>query len=135
MMLQTAAEDEDLAAVVSEGAGARSMAEELDDVSGLGKVTTALSYGARDLANSVLQNRLPPENLTSLIGKIAPRPVFLIHGGADDAGHRNPDYFAAAKQPKQIRGAGGGHTDGISEQPREYERRVVGFLDRALLGR
>jgi dienelactone hydrolase len=132
MMLQTAAQDEGLKAVVSEGAGARSMAEEVDDVSGFAKATTALSYGARDLANAVLQNRLPPENLTSLIGKISPRPVFLIHGGADDAGHRNPDYFEAAKQPKQIWEARGGHTDGISEQPREYERRVVGFLDRAL---
>jgi uncharacterized protein len=135
MMLQTAAEEEDLAAVVSEGAGARTMAEELDDVSGLEKVTTALSYGARDLANAIQQNRLPPANLTTLIGKIAPRPVFLIHGGADDSGQRNPDYFAAAKQPKQIWDARGGHTDGISEQPREYEQRVVGFLDAALLAR
>ena len=60
--------------------------------------------------------------------------MFLIHGGADDAGHRNPDYYRAAGQPKQIWEARGGHTDGIDEQPREYERRVVGFLDRALLG-
>ena len=127
MLLHTAAHDEDLAAVVSEGAGARTMAEEVDDVSGLAKVTTALSYGARDLTNAILQDRLPPANLTSLVGKISPRPVFLIHGGADDAGHRNPDYFAAAKEPKQIWEARGGHTDGISEQPREYERRVVGL--------
>ena len=135
MMLHTAADTKALAAVVSEGAGARTMAEEVDDVSGLEKVTTALTYGARDLANSVLQNRLPPENLKNLVGKISPRPVFLIHGGADDAGHRNPDYFAAAKQPKQIWEARGGHTDGIAEQPREYERRIVDFLDRSLLSR
>jgi hypothetical protein len=54
--------------------------------------------------------------------------------GADDAGHRNPDYYRAAKQPKQIWEAEGGHTEGIAKQPAEYERRVVGFLDRSLLG-
>jgi fermentation-respiration switch protein FrsA (DUF1100 family) len=132
MMLQTAADTNELAAIVSEGAGARTLAEELDDVSGFEKVGTALSYTVRDLSNSVFQNRLPPENLTQLVPKISPRPIFLIHGGADDSGHRNPVYFRASKQPKQIWEAKGGHTDGIAEQPREYERRVVGFFDDAL---
>jgi hypothetical protein len=45
--------------------------------------------------------------------------VFLIHGGEDDNGHRNPDYLRAAKQPKQIWEAKGGHTDGIAEQPED----------------
>jgi dienelactone hydrolase len=133
MLLQTAADTKELAAIVSEGAGARSMAEELDDVSGFNKVETALTYAVRDLSNSVFQNRLPPTNLIELVPKIAPRPIFLIHGGEDDAGHRNPDYFRAAKEPKQIWEAKGGHTDGIDEQPEEYERRVVAFFDNALL--
>ena len=133
MMLQTAAERQELAVIVSEGAGARTLGEELDDVSGFDKVGTALIYSVRDLSNSVLQNRLPPENLTQLVPKIAPRPIFLIHGGADDAGHRNPDYYRAAKEPKQIWEAKGGHTDGIDKQPREYERRVIAFFDDALL--
>jgi uncharacterized protein len=132
MMLQTAAETKELAAIVSEGAGARTLGEELDDVSGFEKVGTALSYAVRDVSNSVFQNRLPPDNLTELVPKIAPRPIFLIHGGEDDSGHRNPDYFRAAGQPKQIWEAKGGHTDGIAEQPREYERRVVAFFDEAL---
>jgi uncharacterized protein len=133
MMLQTAAETGRLDAVVSEGAGARTLGEELDDVSGFEKLTTALNYGVRDLSNSVFQNRLPPDNLMDLVPEIAPAPIFLIHGGADDAGHRNPDYFRAAQEPKQIWEAEGGHTDGIDEQPEEYERRVVAFFDRALL--
>jgi dienelactone hydrolase len=132
MLLQTAADTKELAAIVSEGAGARSMAEEVDDVSGFAKVGAALSYTVRDVSNSVFQNRLPPDNLTQLVPKIAPRPIFLIHGGEDDAGHRNPDYFRAAKEPKQIWEAKGGHTDGIDEQPDEYERRVVAFFDEAL---
>jgi uncharacterized protein len=132
MMLQTAAETKGLAAIVSEGAGARSMAEELDDVSGFDKLPTALSYGVRDVSNSVFQNRLPPENLIELVPKIAPRPIFLIHAGEDDSGHRNPDYFRAANEPKQIWEAKGGHTDGIDEQPEEYERRVTRFFDQTL---
>jgi hypothetical protein len=133
MMLQTAAGTHDLAAVVSEGAGARTMADEVDDVSGLAQLGAVLTYGVRDLTNVVSQNRRPPENLLTLIPKIAPRPVFLIHAGADDAGHRNPAYFRAAKEPKQIWEAQGGHTDGIDREPREYERRVTRFLDDALL--
>ena len=135
MMLQTAAQTHDLAAVVSEGAGSRSMAEEVDDADGLDKIGAALSYGVRDLTNAILQDRLPPENLEDLVGRISPRPVFFIHAGADDAGHRNPELYAAAKQPKQIWEAAGGHTDGIERQPGEYERRVVGFLDRWVLRR
>jgi hypothetical protein len=135
MMLQTAAQTHDLAAVVSEGAGSRSMAEEVDDADGLDKIGAALSYGVRDLTNAILQDRLPPENLEDLVGRISPRPVFFIHAGADDAGHRNPELYAAAKQPKQIWEAAGGHTEGIERQPAEYERRVVGFLDRWLSGR
>ncbi|HEV8151536.1 MAG TPA: alpha/beta fold hydrolase [Solirubrobacteraceae bacterium] len=135
MMLQTAAQTHDLAAVVSEGAGSRSMAEEVDDADGLDKIGAALSYGVRDLTNAILQDRLPPENLEDLVGRISPRPVFFIHAGADDAGHRNPELYAAAKQPKQIWEAEGGHTEGLERQPAEYERRVVAFLDRWLSGR
>ena len=58
--------------------------------------------------------------------------MFLIHAGADDAGHRAPDYFRAAGQPKQIWEARGGHTQGIDAEPAEYERRVVAFFDRSL---
>jgi uncharacterized protein len=133
MMLQTAADTEALAAVVADGAGARTMGEEVDDVSGFAKVGNALSYGARDIANSILQNRLPPENLKELVPKIAPRPIFFIHAGADDAGHLGPKYYRAANEPKQIWEAQGGHTDGIDREPKEYERRVTAFYDSALV--
>jgi hypothetical protein len=133
MLLQTAAQTTDLAAVVSEGAGARTMAEEVDDVSGIDKLGAVLSYGVRDLTVAVLQDRTPPENLLDLVPRIAPRPVFFIHAGADDVGHRTPAYYEAAGEPKQIWEAQGGHTDGIDRQPREYERRVTAFLAGALL--
>lgn len=134
MLLQTAAQTTDLAAVVSEGAGARTAREEVDDASGaLDKAGAALSYGMRDLTNAILQDRRPPADLKTLVGRIAPRPVFFIHAGADEVGHRTPVYYRAAGEPKQIWEAPGGHTEGIERAPREYERRVTAFLDRALL--
>jgi uncharacterized protein len=136
MMLETAAGTTDLAAVVSEGAGARTVGEELDDVSGpLETAGAALSYGMRDLTNAVLHDRTPPANLMTLVGRIAPRPVFFIHAGADEVGHRTPAYYRAAGAPKQIWEAPGGHTQGIERAPREYEARVTRFFDQALLGR
>jgi uncharacterized protein len=133
MMLQTASETTDLAAVVAEGAGARTAGEEIDDASGVDKVLAALSYGTRDLTNIVTQGHAPPTNLQRLVPKIAPRPVFFIHAGADDVGQLGPVYYRLAGQPKQIWEAKGGHTQAFAKEPHEYERRVVDFLDRALL--
>jgi poly(3-hydroxybutyrate) depolymerase len=133
MMLQTASERTDLAAVVAEGAGARTASEEVDDVDGAQKILTGLSYGMRDLTNIVVQGRRPPENLKRLVPKIAPRPVFFIHAGPRDVGALGPDYYRAAHAPKQIWEARGGHTQAFATEPREYERRVVSFLRGALL--
>jgi len=133
MMLETASETTDLAAVVAEGAGARTAGEEIDDANGINKVTALVSYGIRDATNTVVQGRMPPANLKGLVPKIAPRPVFFIHAGPRDVGQLGPDYYRAAGQPKQIWEAKGGHTKAFATEPREYERRVVDFLDRSLL--
>jgi fermentation-respiration switch protein FrsA (DUF1100 family) len=79
-----------------------------------------------------MHDTLPPDNLIDIVPKIAPRPVFFIHAGPNDVGHRAPEYYRAAGEPKQIWQAQGGHTDGIDRQPREYERRVTEFFDQAL---
>ena len=48
----------------------------------------------------------------------------------------NPDYYAAAGAPKALwKIPEAGHTGGYQARPREYERRVVGFFDTALLER
>jgi fermentation-respiration switch protein FrsA (DUF1100 family) len=134
MMLQTAAETTDLAAVVSEGAGARTMAEEVSDADGVGKVGAFATYLARDVANAVFSNQAPPDHLSDLVPRIAPRPVMLIHAGSREVGSLNLSYYEAAGDPKEIwRVPSGGHTDGIEAHPGEYERRVVGFFDEALL--
>jgi hypothetical protein len=58
--------------------------------------------------------------------------VFFLHAGKNDAGQLGPVYYRAAHAPKQIWQHQGGHTQAFKMQPREYERRVVGFLESAL---
>jgi alpha/beta superfamily hydrolase len=136
MMLETAAEDRRLRATVSEGAGVRSLAEHWDDP-GPSAVQKPLSnLVVQTLALSVLANQAPPPGLTGLVSAIAPRPLLLIRGlGGQEQEALNRVYFHAARAPKALwEVPGAGHTAALSARPQEYERRVVGFFDRALLG-
>ena len=137
LLLQTAAHDRGLRAVVSEGAGMRSVAEQkhMPDAPGepirwLAPITMETAAGV------VLANHLPPTDLVDLMPRIAPRPVLLIRGmqgNADEALNRvYRDAGGASVALWEI--AGAGHTAGISAVPAEYERRIVEFFDRALLG-
>jgi fermentation-respiration switch protein FrsA (DUF1100 family) len=136
MLLQTAAESEAYKAVVSEGAGARSIREELEKPVTLGNWLGIPQSFVLTAGTALFSNHAPPPSLTSLTGRIAPRPMFLIyalHGTGGEEKLLNPKYYAAAGAPKQIwEIPDASHTGGITARPREYERRVVGFLDRAL---
>jgi hypothetical protein len=136
LMLETAAETGDLAAVVSEGAGARTMAEELDTegLAGVERVLTGLTYGLRDAVHAVATDHTPPKHLETLVPRIAPRPLLLIADPESANGERlNRRYFAKAHEPKALwEIPHAGHVNGIAARPGEYERRVVGFFDDAL---
>lgn len=77
-------------------------------------------------------NQVRPEDV---IGKISPRPIFIIHGTADTVvppanSERN---FAAANQPKRIWWvAGAGHVEARTLDTSEYELRVVQFFRQSL---
>ena len=80
---------------------------------------------------------MPPPPIVDRIGAISPRPVLLIYADPGIGGEsaRQPEYFAAAGDPKAIwEVPGAGHTGGIDAEPAEYERRVLSFFDAALLG-
>jgi uncharacterized protein len=135
LLLHTAAETSGLRAVVSEGAGVRSLAEHLQ-TPGIGKVQRWLSPTvAQTAAVAVLSNHRPPPDLTELVRRIPPRSVLLIRaldGHPDEVLNR---VYAANSGASLWELESGGHTGALSARPREYERRVVGFFDRVLLGR
>jgi dienelactone hydrolase len=137
MMLESAARARGLKAIVSEGAGERSIREYLD-ITGSRKWGDVPSYLALSTGIALFSNNTPPKSLKDLVGGIAPTPVFFIYGEHGQEGERNlnPTYYDAAGQPKQLwEVPGSGHVGGIDARPKEYERRVVGFFDRNLLGR
>jgi pimeloyl-ACP methyl ester carboxylesterase len=133
-LLEAAAQSKAFAAVVSEGAGER--VGEMD-ASGWEKVTSTPLMKVMTAATTVFGNDGPPPPIVDRIGLIAPRPVFLIYAepGMGGESSRQPEYYAAAGEPKQMwKVPGSGHTGGLEAQPAEFERRVVEFLDAALLG-
>jgi uncharacterized protein len=137
MMLESAARSPGLKAVVSEGAGERSVREFLD-MTGGGKWLQIPTSAALTAGVALFSNTPPPESLKDLVGRIAPTSVLFIYGEHGQVGERNlnPTYYRSAGEPKAIwKVPGSGHTGGINAQPKEYERRVIGFFNRALLGR
>jgi uncharacterized protein len=136
MMLQAAAGNAHLRAVVSDGAGFRSVREELL-YGPRGWFTSLPAQAVQSAALTVMSGTAPPPSLKDLVPRIAPRHVFFIYAGHGAGGEEyNPDYYAAAGAPKALwRIPEAGHTGGFQARPREYEQRVVGFFDRALLGK
>ncbi len=133
MMLEAAAGNLRLRAVVSEGAGIRSYRENL--LNGPRGWFALPEYLVQTAAVAVLSGTPPPASLDRLVARIAPRPALLVyaeHGqGGEDLNER---FYDAAGKPKQLwRVNGAHHTGGYQADPTGYERRVIGFFDRALL--
>jgi pimeloyl-ACP methyl ester carboxylesterase len=130
VLLDAAAHDRRLAAVVSDGA-TRPVDGEKANPKG------SLEHAAEWLMGQsvrTISGMKPSPSLLGLMPAIAPRPVLLVAGGGF------PDEIPASRM---YRDAGGstvelwelpdtGHTAGLRKHPAEYERRTVGFLDAAL---
>ena len=138
MMLEAAAESDGLKAVVSEGAGIRSIRESLAVPETRLKIEATLLHVGVTSGVALFSDSLPPPSLEDLVGRIAPRPVFLVYAVPGQGGEAELSelFYDAAGEPKEIwKVPGSEHTGGIEAQPEEYERRVVGFFDAALLDR
>jgi hypothetical protein len=135
LMLEAAAETDDLAAVVSEGAGARVYSEEMrEEMSAVDKALMAPSAWIKQASIAVFSNQSPPTDLRDLVGRIAPRPVLLIAAPKFGVGEElNRGYASAAGETATLwEIPESRHTGGLAARPVEYERRVVGFFDEAL---
>jgi hypothetical protein len=135
LMLQAAAENDGLSAVVSEGAGTRSLKEEMVDYDGRTLLRGFHAMLAKQAGIALFSDELPPPSLVDVVPRIAPRPALLIW--APNGGNREtmtPVYqrligpSANVWAMDDVR-----HIKGLQTHPEEYERRVVGFFDDALL--
>jgi uncharacterized protein len=133
MLIEAAAESDRLKAIVSEGASGRSVR---DDLANPGSGLNVLGAAIATVGTALFTSNLPPADLQSLVPRIGNTAVFFIYGEKGQPAEKpaNTAFYAAAHLPKEIwEVPGSGHMAGIKAQPKEYEKRVVGFFDRALL--
>jgi uncharacterized protein len=135
MMLETAAGNDELKAVVSEGAGARTFSEDMDeDLPGAERLLGAPLSAFKTASIAVSSNQAPPANLKQLAGRID-QPLLLIAAPIHGVGEElNRGYAQAAGDSATLwEIPESTHVGGIEARPQEYERRVVGFFNEALL--
>ena len=131
LLLEAAAGNAGLRAVVSEGAGIRSVKEFVELDAADKWLAAPLSFTST-VATAIFANDLPPASLTELVPKVRV-PVFFICSANGQGGEElSESYYEAANEPKSIWVAPGGHVAGLRTDPAEYERRVITFLDDAL---
>jgi len=98
-MLEAAANNPRLRAVVSEGAGERSLRETL--LHGPAAALVIPQHALLTGAVALLSGDAPPPALDDVSEEIAPRAVFFIHAENGHGGEElNPTYFGAAGERK-----------------------------------
>ena len=138
MAIHAAAHSNAFAAVVSEGASGQSLRDELANPGLRDRLLDLPAQVSLIAALTVFSDERAPASLKSEVPKIAPTAVFFVYGEHGQGGSEarpNQGFYAAAGEPKQIwEVPNGQHIAGITTEPEEYERRVIGFFDEALLG-
>jgi dienelactone hydrolase len=130
-VLYAAAENDGISAVVAEGCGQPTFADWWASSSPeewIWAPSVWITYTIAEVATG----NWNPASLLEEVPDISPVPILFIAAGEDQAYNRV--LFAAAKEPKTIwlRNESG-HIDALFVHHDEYENRVIGFLDQALL--
>ena len=133
-MVETAGRDERIEAVVAEGTQGRTVRDTLDLPNGFTKAELLSYFPLMYTATQAMTRAPQPSSLKTQVAKIAPRPVFLISSGTSYERDANRVFYRAAAEPKTLwEMPTAAHTGGLAAYPKEYERRVVAFFDRALV--
>jgi uncharacterized protein len=135
VLIEVAAEDKSLEALVADGATNESFAD-YRNLSGLD--ASAPFFWTLYTAARVLSGESPGRPLQDLVAEVSPTPLLLVATGASIPQELvyGRLYAAAAKEPVELWELPDvHHTAAIRERRAEYERRVVGFFDRALAAR
>ena len=125
VLLEAAARDERIEAVIADGAARPEDQFEVNGGSVLNKLPLAVVR--------VIGGERAAPSLIDLMPKIAPRPVLLIAGGGDaNEIPTNRAYRDAGPSAELYEIPEAGHTAGLAARPKEYEARVTGFLGEVL---
>jgi uncharacterized protein len=129
VLLEVAATDHRIKAVVADGATARSVAD-IPQASLLDKASFAPMF----LSLRLLTGTAPGPPLVDLVPHIAPTPLLLIASGSiPQELPANVRYAAAGRGSATLwQRPRGAHTGGIREEPGLYERRVISAFDEGL---
>jgi pimeloyl-ACP methyl ester carboxylesterase len=130
VLIEAAAREPRLRALVADGATRPQDGATYGGESGLERVSGWLQV---QVAHGISGAR-PARSLVGLIPRIAPRPVLLVAGGGFPVEiPANRVYRRAGGETVELwERPGAAHTAGLRVDPAQYERRTVGFLDRAL---
>lgn len=124
-----AAHDARIRAVVADGLQART----IDDFAH-GSSSDVPYWWVTVNAVHLIRGWSEPAPLATLVPKIAPRPFLIVAGERDKADAMFDDVWAKADgRPNVLWKVDAAHTKALATHPAEYERRVVGLFDRALL--
>lgn len=133
-LVRAAGEDERIEAVVLDSAFVSAKRFLENDVFGwLGAERQVLSdlliaFGSLHAGRSFYELKSMPA-----IGMLSRRPVLLIHGRSDFLFHSShmDELFKAASEPKERWLGDGLHSNILSAEPEEYQRRVLQFFNNA----
>jgi len=130
------ATDERIRAVVAEGATARSAADEawLSDEFGVRGLVQEQIEALQDRVTDVLTSATVPISARAAVEASDARYLLVAAGEVADEGHAAA--YVRAGAPHRVATwtvPGAAHTDGLATDPAEWEARVVGFLNDALL--
>jgi pimeloyl-ACP methyl ester carboxylesterase len=130
VLLEAAARDERIEAVISDGAARPEDKMEIKDAGAVERAIGSLIIHTPRIMGG---ERAAP-SLIDLMPRIAPRPVLLISAGGDPEETPVNLAYAEAAGPSaelyEIPEAG--HTSGLAVRPKEYEARVTAFLGEVL---
>jgi pimeloyl-ACP methyl ester carboxylesterase len=132
VLIEVAAQRDDIAALVTDGAAAGSFEDGLR-LSGVGHETAPAWLMFTTMR--VLSGDAPGPPLEDLISRVR-APTLMISAGTAAERDFNVLYDAAARGPVEHWNLPGAqHTRGIHAEPEQYSRRVVDLFDRALAQR
>ena len=131
VLLETAAKNPRLQAVVLDGSTARSLGDVRhlklsDEIPGI--PYWAVAYGTIAL----LDQSLPDEPLVDLARKIPPKPALFVASNELGEPVLDRKYATAYGDRSALWRVDADHTRGLAEHPQAYERRVIAFFNDAL---